>query len=193
MTRYKIRTGRSISCSLIRRAAISRTLKSRSSIRRFIRNKEVRMKKSVLMFWLGVLLSGQLLVAQQAREYPLVLRADAPVYPPLARMAKITGKIEAEFTIKGGEVVAAEAKTGHPFLVKATTDNIRSWHFAPEVNGRFTATFMYELHGSETASMQNPKVEMQLPALVKIIAAPTRPSCNDCEPGAEIVGKPIKP
>ena len=50
------------------------------------------MKKSVLMFWLGVLLSGQLLVAQQAREYPLVLRADAPVYPPLARMAKITAR-----------------------------------------------------------------------------------------------------
>jgi len=107
-------------------------------------------------------------------------------------MAKITGKIEAEFTIKGGEVVAAEARTGHPFLVKATTENIRSWHFPPEASGTFTATFVYELQGSETGSMQNPKVEMQLPAFVKITAAPTKPSCNDCEPGAEIVGKPIK-
>ena len=151
------------------------------------------MKKSALMFFWSVLLSSQLVVAQQPREYPLVLRADAPVYPPLARMAKVTGKIEAEFTIKGGEVVAAEAKTGHPLLVKATTENINSWHFAPEANGTFTATFVYELQGNETASMQNPKIEMQLPAFVKIIAAPTRPSCNDCEPGAEIVGKPIKP
>ena len=150
------------------------------------------MKKAVLIFVWGALLSSQLAMAQQLREYPLVLRADAPVYPPLARMAKITGKIEAEFTIKGGEVVAAEAKTGHPLLVKATTENVRSWHFAPEANGTFTATFVYELHGSATANMQNAKVEMQLPAFVRITAAPTRPSCNDCEPGAEIVGKPIK-
>jgi hypothetical protein len=151
-----------------------------------------RMKKTVLMFLCGALLIIQPMVAQQPHEYPLVLRADAPVYPPLARIAKITGKIEAEFTIRGGEVVAAEAKIGHPFLVKATTDNIKSWHFAPKANGTFTATFVYELHGNETATMQNPKVEMQLPAFVKITATPTRPSCNDCEPGANIVGKPIK-
>jgi hypothetical protein len=41
-------------------------------------------------------------------------------------MSKITGKIQAEFTIKSGEVVAAEAKTGHPFLVKATTEALRA-------------------------------------------------------------------
>jgi len=140
----------------------------------------------------GALLSSELMFAQHPLEYPLVLRADAPVYPPLARMAKITGKIEAEFTIQNGEVVKAVAKTGHPFLVNATTENIRSWRFAPEANGTFTATFVYELLGSETATMKNPKVEMQLPAFVKITAAPTKPSCNDCEPGADIVGKPIK-
>src|SRR6516164_4125558 len=98
------------------------------------------MKKLVLMFLWGALLSSELMFAQHPLEYPLVLRADAPVYPPLARMAKITGKIEAEFTIQNGEVVKAVAKTGHPFLVNATTENIRSWRFAPEANGTFTAT-----------------------------------------------------
>jgi Gram-negative bacterial TonB protein C-terminal len=151
------------------------------------------MRISILTF-LGaaVLLASQLLAAQQAHEYPLVMSADAPFYPPIARMAKITGKIDADFTIKNGEVVAAEAKAGHPLLVKATTENIKSWHFAPEANGTFTTTFIYELHGNETATMQNPKVEMQLPTLVKITATPTKPSCNDCEPGAEVIGKPIK-
>jgi hypothetical protein len=151
------------------------------------------MRISILTF-LGaaVLLASHLLAAQQAHDYPLVMRADAPFYPPLARLAKITGKIDADFTIKNGEVVAAEAKAGHPLLVKATTENIKSWHFAPEANGTFTATFIYELHGNETATMQNPKVEMQLPTLVKISATPTKPTCNDCEPGAEVIGKPIK-
>ena len=48
------------------------------------------MKKTVLMVLWGALLTSQLVIAQQPREYPLVVRADAPVYPPLARMAKIT-------------------------------------------------------------------------------------------------------
>jgi hypothetical protein len=151
---------------------------------------EVAMKASILtVVGAAVLMIGQA-VAQA--KYPLVLRADAPLYPPLARMAKITGKIDVEFTVKGGEVVAAEARSGHPLLVKAATENIRSWHFVPEANGTFVATFIYELRGSETAVMQNPKVEMQLPTFVKIIATPTKSSCNDCEQGAEITGKPIQ-
>jgi hypothetical protein len=149
-----------------------------------------RMKKPALMLFFWALLSSQLMIAQQPREYPLVLRADVPIYPPLARTAKITGKVQVQFTIKAGEVIAAEAKTGHPFLVKATTENIRSWRFPPEANGIFTATFVYELRGNETGGTQNPKIEMQLPIFVKIIALPIKPTCNDC--GADIVGKPVE-
>jgi len=152
------------------------------------------MRKTVLMVLCVVLLGTQLVVAQQTHEYPLVLRADAPLYPPLARMAKITGKIEAQFTVKGGEVLNTQARSGHPLLVRATTENIRTWRFSPEVNGTFTTTFEYRMEGNEAPTMQNPKVEMQLPAFVKITATPTRPSCNDCEPGAgpDIIGKPAE-
>jgi hypothetical protein len=150
------------------------------------------MRKTGLTFLCAVLLAGQLLAAQETHEYPLVLRAEAPLYPPLARMAKIAGKIEVAFTVKSGEVVAAEAKAGHPLLVKATTENVRTWHFSSEINGTFATTFEYLVEGNETPFMQNPKVEMQLPVFVKITATPTRPSCNDCEPGADVIGKPIK-
>jgi hypothetical protein len=136
------------------------------------------MIKTLLMLIGAVLLASQSQAAQ--REYPLVIRADAPMYPPLARMAKIRGKIEAEFTVKNGEVVNAEAKSGHPLLVKATTDNIKTWRFSSEVSGMFATTFDYRVEGSETATMQNPKIEMQLPAFIRIIATPTRPPCNDC-------------
>jgi hypothetical protein len=139
-----------------------------------------------------VLLASQLLAAQERREYPLVMRADAPLYPTVARMAKITGKIEAEFIVKRGQVVNAETKGGQPLLVKATTENIRTWRFSPEVSGTFATTFAYRVEGGETATMQNPKIEMQLPAFVKITAAPTRPPCTDCDPGADVVAKPIQ-
>jgi len=124
------------------------------------------------------------IAAQATHDYPLVIRAEAPLYPPLARMAKITGTIEVRFTVKGGEVVATEAKSGHPFLVSATTENIKTWHFPPEANGTFTATFVYRLEGDETPTMQNPKIEMQLPTFVRITAAPVRPP-------SESTGKPI--
>jgi len=150
------------------------------------------MRKTVLSLLCAALFASQLLTAQERYEYPLVMRAEAPLYPPLARMAKIMGKIEVEFTVKSGEVVAAEAKTGHPVLVKATTENIKTWHFSPDVNGTFATTFEYRVEGKETSTMQNPRVEMQLPSFVRITATPTKPSCNDCEPGADIVGKPIK-
>ena len=111
--------------------------------------------RTAQMFFCAILLGGQLVAAQEAREYPLLLRADAPLYPPLARMAKITGKIDAEFTVKGGEVLTAGAKSGHPLLVKATTENIKTWRFAPDVNGSFRTTFEYRLEGRETPSMRN--------------------------------------
>lgn len=144
----------------------------------------------LMFFGVAVLLAGQQVAAQRIHEYPLVMRADAPLYPPLARMAKITGRIEVKLSVKNGEVVVAEAKVGHPLLVRAAVENVKSWHFAPETEGTFTATFVYELRGSETATMQNPRVEMQLPTFVKMTATPTRAPCNDCEPGAEITGKP---
>jgi len=150
------------------------------------------MKKTGLSLLCALLLASQLLAAQETHEYPLVVRAEAPLYPPLACMAKIMGKIEVQFTVRSGEVVATEAKAGHPLLVKATTENVRSWRFSSEVNGTFATTFEYRVEGNETPTMQNPKVEMQLPAFVKITAAPTMPSCNDCEPGADVIGKPIK-
>jgi hypothetical protein len=63
---------------------------------------------------------------------------------------------------------------------------------AAETNATFVTTFTYELTKDEAPFPQNPRIEMELPTLVKVIARPTMPSCNDCEPGAVIVGKPIK-
>jgi hypothetical protein len=122
-----------------------------------------------------MLLGVSNLVAQQTQGYPLVLRADAPIYPPLARMARITGKIAAKFTVVRGEVASTEIGLGHPLLVKATNENIKSWHFSPEVTGIFMTTFDYRLEGRETATMQNPRTVMWLPESVRIVAAPTSP------------------
>jgi TonB family protein len=98
--------------------------------------------------------------------------ADVPMYPQLARTARIFGTVQVQVTVKDGEVVSTEVKSGHPMLASATVENIQTWRFYPLVNATFTTKFTYQLETKEPLDPQNPKVELQLPLLVKITAVP---------------------
>ena len=99
-------------------------------------------------------------------------RADVPMYPQLARTARIFGPLQVQVTVKDGKVVSTDVKSGHPMLASATVENIQSWRFYPLVNATFTTKFIYQLETKEPLDPQNPKVELQLPLLVKITAVP---------------------
>ena len=61
----------------------------------------------------------------------------APVYPDLARIARIQGLVVVECTIDpAGRVVDARVITGHPLLQNATLDAVRQWRYtATRLNG----------------------------------------------------------
>lgn len=101
-------------------------------------------------------------------------RADVPMYPQLARTARISGTVEVQVTVKDGKVVNTEVKSGPSVLARATVENIRSWRFYRLVNATFTTKFIYQLETKEPLDPQNPKVELQLPLLAKITAVPVR-------------------
>ena len=101
-----------------------------------------------------------------------LIHADVPLYPQLARTARASGTVQVEVTVKDGDVVNAEVKSGPPMLTSATVENIRTWRFNPLVNATFTARFIYRLETDKTLDPQNPKVELQLPLLAKITAVP---------------------
>jgi Gram-negative bacterial TonB protein C-terminal len=98
--------------------------------------------------------------------------ADVPMYPQLARTARIFGNVQVQVTVKDGKVVSTEVKSGHPVLASATVENIQTWRFYSLVNATFTTKFTYQLETKEPLDSQNPKVELQLPLLVKITAVP---------------------
>jgi hypothetical protein len=100
--------------------------------------------------------------------------ADVPMYPQLARTARIFGTVEVQVLVKDGKVVSTEVKSGPPVLAQATVENIRSWRFYRLVNATFTTTFIYQLETKEPLDPQNPKVELQLPLLAKITTVPVR-------------------
>jgi TonB family protein len=73
----------------------------------------------------------KLRVSSQVLESNLLKHED-PVYPPLARGAKIQGKVEMLATIgKTGVIVNLRAISGHPILLQAAMDAVGQWKYKP--------------------------------------------------------------
>lgn len=68
----------------------------------------------------------------------LVVSKVLPVYPPLARQARVKGKVVLNANIsKDGTVETLRAISGHPMLVPAAIDAVKQWRFKPFVlNGK---------------------------------------------------------
>ena len=64
-----------------------------------------------------------------------IKREDA-IYPPLARSAKVTGAVVVEITVdERGDVVSANAVSGHPLLKDSAVTAARKWKFTPKMVG----------------------------------------------------------
>ena len=65
---------------------------------------------------------------QQAR----LLSQPRPVYPPLARQARIQGTVRLQAIIaKDGAIVQLEVVSGHPLLVQSALEAVRQWRYQP--------------------------------------------------------------
>jgi hypothetical protein len=141
-------------------------------------------------------------VSSEAAHYPSVLHADLPLYPPLTSTLRISGTVKIEITVEKGAVVDAQVKStemklsdpqketlydaqakermARQFLADPSLANLKTWQFRPEERTTFLVTYVYNIEGSETPLPENPKVELDLPRLVKITARPFKPTCSDC-------------
>lgn len=56
----------------------------------------------------------------------------APIYPPLAKQARIQGTVKLQAIIgKDGTIQNLTVVSGHPLLVQAALDAVQQWHYAP--------------------------------------------------------------
>jgi len=67
-----------------------------------------------------------------------LLRKVVPVYPPLARQARVAGTVQLIGVIaKDGTIQQLQVVGGHPLLVKAAVDAVRQWIYRPTLlNGQ---------------------------------------------------------
>jgi TonB family protein len=99
---------------------------------------------SVTFLWL--LLLASILTAQQADEPPvdlspaaaqgLLVKTVPPIYPPLARQARIQGTVVLLIVIgKAGEVRDVRLMSGHPMLAPAAIKAVKQWKYQPYQQG----------------------------------------------------------
>jgi protein TonB len=67
-----------------------------------------------------------------------LLRKVIPVYPPLAKQARVSGTVQLIGVIaKDGTIQQLQVSSGHPLLVKAALDAVRQWVYRPTLlNGQ---------------------------------------------------------
>ena len=66
-----------------------------------------------------------------------LLNQARPVYPPLARQARVQGTVRLEAVIsKEGAIEELKVLNGHPLLVQAALDAVKQWRYQPtQLNG----------------------------------------------------------
>jgi TonB family protein len=73
-----------------------------------------------------------------------VVALETPVYPPMARVANISGDVSVTVTLRSdGAVESAAVVKGHPMLRQVALDSARQTHF--ECRGCSTGTVSYQM------------------------------------------------
>jgi hypothetical protein len=137
---------------------------------------------AILLAALGPSASSNITMkASQPKHYPNLVSAEMPLYPSIARSAHITGTVEVEIDLERGSVVAARLKSSSsPLLANPSMTNVKTWRFDSNDPASFTVIYVYEIKGKQTRFPENPKVQLDLPRLVRITARPFKPTCSDC-------------
>lgn len=133
----------------------------------------------------------------EERHYPNLIGAELPLYPPIAWTAHISGTVEIQVTVEKGSVVDAQVKSVKiqiadpenravydaraklrvsPLLSNPSLANLKTWQFQSEGRTTFLVKYVYRIEGGETPLPENPKVELDLPRLVRVTVRPFKPT-----------------
>lgn len=131
---------------------------------------------------LGVMLPSTVAGQKERPEPPLVVSATMPLYPIVARMARVQGVVKVRVTTDGKRVRSVEMESGPPMLVKVTKENVLTWEFAKHRPTTFVTTFEYVIEGPDQCTYTNGTSVLKLPLDVRL----TVNGLQTCDPAATI-------
>jgi TonB family protein len=118
----------------------------------------------------GLLIALLLLTVSPQTQLRFPIHVVSLIYPPLARQARITGDVVLIAQIgTDGSVSIPIRKSGHPLLLQAAEDNLKTWKFQSGESHEMEVTYHFKL--SEQSS-GNPQTEcsFDLPDSVTIFS-----------------------
>jgi hypothetical protein len=112
----------------------------------------------------------------KAADMPTVTAGQVPIYPDILRKAHIDGTVKLRVTTDGRRVSRVDAIEGQPMLVKAATENVKTWEFDAHAAMSFDVVFRYRLLEAtcddkcRCDSLERPSTVLRLPSEVDINA-----------------------
>ncbi len=135
---------------------------------------------ALIAFWFVATPNG---LAGQEDSPPMVAFAAVPLYPPLARAARVEGLVRVTVSTDGNLVVTARAE-GNRLLADAAEANARTWTFAKHRPTSFTIAYRYRL--DKSCSPNYPIVVLRFPSDIEVTASPVILSDPSAEPRRQI-------
>ncbi|HEV2464770.1 MAG TPA: hypothetical protein VGT04_13275 [Acidobacteriaceae bacterium] len=139
-----------------------------------------------LLLGISLIMLGGMLPSASAqkttKESPLVVAGDMPLYPIMARVARVQGVVKIKVTTDGKKVIAVEAEGGPPMLVKFAKEDILTWRFAEHKPTTFITKFDYVIEEPFQCDFSNDTLVLKLPFEVQISAE----GLETCDPALEI-------
>ena len=113
----------------------------------------------LVLVWLLIMSAVCSATAQttvKPEETPVVKSGEMPLYPPLARQARLQGTVRLKVTTDGAYITKVAASGAHKLLLDAAEENIRTWRFYKHRPQTFITTFVYKLDKEEVHGFVNP-------------------------------------
>lgn len=134
----------------------------------------------------GLIIFGGMLspaFAQKTEQrLPLVVAGEMPLYPIMARAARVQGVVRIKVTTDGEKVTSVYAESGPPMLVRFAKENILTWKFTEHKPTTFVTIFDYVIEEPAQCDYTNDALTLKLPLEVRISAK----GLKTCDPAAEI-------
>ncbi len=127
---------------------------------------------------LKIILSVLVLMLGQTSQPIVVNYLESITYPTVARDAQIQGTVGVDVDVSSeGDVISANANSGHPALKHAAEENIRRWKFAAGTKRRLSITYEFSLEEPRTTYRPETKNYFELPSRVRVVT--TLPARTD--------------